>query len=514
MTSTSNKDKMNEKAQKLLSDIEIYELEDEERKSQQKQQHQLVPRRKQKKASVFFTLPTKCCYIFLAASNACIEPFLNVFLVSTGLTIGQSALISGIRILASLICRPCWYSLCTQKIRRKNTIFWCMCIIAAGLTFPMPWIADESKNVTLQECVPMKKFRPANNMIQTNPCSNGTSHNVLFFVMLSVNIASSVFTSALPLQLDVAANDVFTSTKYDINLHSQQMYDGIGQSIGALAAGSVAQQYKENYRGVFSVYLPMVGTLAVASVFLFYQVRSVPFVRQKHISCTQSAQGLGIMLKNMNIIIMMITIVVVGVADGINRYFLLLYMQNIEATKIQMGLSLAVSGLTSFLMMKFQRNNLEISRDNTSALTCLCTFCYALTLFFMSAITNPWLVLPVQLLYGIGHGIFWSAVQDYFQKQTKNKILTSLNQFIQILKENVGFIIANIIGGVLYSNDKSSFLFQVTSFFYFGFTIMLVLLSLVCYVYRKCTKQRKGRINNNKDKRIQDGPKLMVTDLE
>ena len=509
----SNKDKMNEKAQKLLSDIEIYELEEEERKSQQQQ---AFPRRRNNKASIFFTLPTKCCYTFLAASNACIEPFLNVFLVSTGLTIGQSALISGIRILASLICRPCWYSLCTQKIRRKNALFWFMCIIAAALTFPMPWIADESKKIALQECAHhTKKFRPANNIIQRNPCSNGTSHNVLFFVMLSMNIASSVFTSALPLQLDVVANDVFTSTTYETDLQSQQMYTGIGQSIGVLAAGSIAQQYEENYRGVFSVYLPMIGTLAVASVFLFNQVRSVPFVRQKHISCTQTVQGLGTMLQNMNVIIMMITIVLVGAADGINTYFLLLYMENIKATKIQMGLSLAVSGLTSFLMMKFQRNNLEISRENTSALTCLCTFCYALTLFFMSAITNPWLVLPVQLLYGIGHGIFWSSVQDYFQKQTKNKILTSLNQFIQILRQNVGFIIANIIGGVLYSNDKSSYLFQVTSFFYFGFTIMLVLLSLASYLYRKCINHRTRYIHNNKnDRRVEDRPRLMGIDFE
>jgi len=487
-----------EKAQQLLSDYEIFQLEEQEKNSRHQENQQTQTHDNNQKFTTKGTtkLPQKLCYIFLEACNGCLEPFLNVFFLSTGLNIGQAATISALRILAIAMCQPCWSNICGNRIRRYNALFWLSCLLAASLTFPMPWIAKRGQKVSTTDCSSIKTFKTTLNYINSdlNPC-NSTEQNVLFFVMLSVNIASGIFSSALTLQLDKVIHDSLDSDQNN-GLFSQQIYGYLGRGVSTLSAGTVSEKYNNGYTGNFIVYLPTVGMLMVVSVLLFYQLKKPTRINKKQRGCIQAAQELKKTLQTDNLVAF-VTIVFVGIADGVQMYFLFCFMEDQGASKSLMGLSIFVATLVASLVVKFWQmyypkvhgqGNQRLSRDTKNSIFLgISVLCYALNLFFTSIIDTMWLIAPIQILHGIGNGVFRMCAHEHFKTQTHKTFLTSLHRYLELLRQTVGYIIANIAGGVFYRPENGKLFFKRISYLYFILTLVIGI-SVLC---KSCTKKSK-----------------------
>ena len=108
-----------------------------------------------------------------------------------------------------------------------------------------------------------------------------------------------------------------------------------------------------------------------------------------------------------------------GIATGIHETYLYIYLEDIGTiffcyyflfyggTKLLLGLCWAIS-CTSELPFFFFSGKLIQKITPRGALS-LSIGCFVVRQGYYSLITNPWAVLPAEVLHGVTYAIFWSA---------------------------------------------------------------------------------------------------------
>ncbi|KAI8895996.1 major facilitator superfamily domain-containing protein [Globomyces pollinis-pini] len=85
-----------------------------------------------------------------------------------------------------------------------------------------------------------------------------------------------------------------------------------------------------------------------------------------------------------------------------------------------------------------------------------------------------YIVIPIELLHGASFGLYWSSGLEYVQVTAPKRYIQTFIGIYCSLSNNAGGIIGNTIGGVLYE--------QFGSFYLWGFCFGLTLLSLLLFL--------------------------------
>lgn len=101
----------------------------------------------------------------------------------------------------------------------------------------------------------------------------------------------------------------------------------------------------------------------------------------------------------------------VGITMGFIRVFLFWHLKDLGGTQILFSIMTAVNCVAE-VTLYFLSTKL-ISCIGTIRVLYLGLTCYSIRLFFYAFVTNPWTVLPVELLSGITTAAVWAAMMSY-----------------------------------------------------------------------------------------------------
>lgn len=107
----------------------------------------------------------------------------------------------------------------------------------------------------------------------------------------------------------------------------------------------------------------------------------------------------------------LITAFYVGITMGFIRVFLFWHLKDLGGTQILFSIMTAINCVAE-VTLYFLSTKL-ISFLGTVRVLYLGLTCYAIRLFYYAFVTNPWTVLPVELLSGITTAAVWAAMMSY-----------------------------------------------------------------------------------------------------
>lgn len=188
----------------------------------------------------------------------------------------------------------------------------------------------------------------------------------------------------------------------------QRLFGTIGFALFALTSTFVMDMLSsENQPINFSVsfYIFAVLTL-IASIFSCMMPISEDF------ACSQMMKNLSKLFRNAEIVAFLVVILIFGIFTGAIETFLFWYLKNLgNWSQIIAGLSLLMS-CSAEVPMLFVSGRI-IKRFGHVPCLYLAFAAYSVRFISYSFLTNPWFVLPIELLHGLTFGLMYAAATSY-----------------------------------------------------------------------------------------------------
>ncbi|XP_078660686.1 major facilitator superfamily domain-containing protein 6-like [Branchiostoma floridae x Branchiostoma belcheri] len=156
---------------------------------------------------------------------------------------------------------------------------------------------------------------------------------------------------------------------------------------------------------------------------------------------------------------------VLGFGSGLVFTFLFWHLHDLGGTHILFGIASAlnhISEVTAYLLSYWLISNLGHVK-----ILCLGLAGTVVRFVTYSFLTNPWLVLPLELLQGVTHAAIWAACTSYIGQTTPPGLRASAQGILQGVHHGLGRGCGSVIGGVLvhhFGADVTFCAFGTTSF--------------------------------------------------
>lgn len=172
----------------------------------------------------------------------------------------------------------------------------------------------------------------------------------------------------------------------------------------------------------------------------------------------------------------LITAFYVGITMGFIRVFLFWHLKDLGGTQILFSIMTAINCVAE-VTLYFLSTKL-ISFLGTVRVLYLGLTCYAIRLFYYAFVTNPWTVLPVELLSGITTAAVWAAMMSYVGTHSVEGASVTLQGILHGVHWGLGHGSGELIGGMLISSFGAP-----TAFSIFG-SLCLILMGVYILVNR------------------------------
>jgi len=211
--------------------------------------------------------------------------------------------------------------------------------------------------------------------------------------------------------------------------------------------------------------------------------------KQKSVS-VNIFKKVGVLFTNVQTCHFFLWIVMVGMCTGVLWQFLFWYLEDlanmsddqIRWIKTLQGL---VSVLQTFLgeipFFFFSGRILKkIGHINTMSLVLMG---FGIRFILYSLLSNPWWVLPIELLQGITFGMSYATMASYASIIAPSGTEATIQGLVGAIFEGVGTSLGSFIGGVMYENLGGALAFRI-----FGLTALvacLINILLSRFVFKK-----------------------------
>ncbi|XP_038063475.1 major facilitator superfamily domain-containing protein 6-like [Patiria miniata] len=161
----------------------------------------------------------------------------------------------------------------------------------------------------------------------------------------------------------------------------------------------------------------------------------------------------------------MMTAFVLAVCNGCVDGYLFWHLRNLGATEITLSLVLAVRA-GSELLLAFHTPRL-IGCFGPVHLLCAGLLVYCLRFLCYAYVTNPWLVLPVEVLHGMSIALTWNILVSHMSPSVPFECMATLQGFLSGVYFGLGHGVGAIITGFLVTSYGA-----VATFYGFAFAAM------------------------------------------
>ena len=301
-------------------------------------------------------LPAKLSFFLLKAS-ACTLPFVNVFLISIGLSASQVGVINGISGAMKIFSGPFWGGLADYTSRHK-LVLTTLSMLSFALMVPLPWVAMLINPVCPNKSLCKNQGINQDIVLEENTiCSIGG--NILFYTMLLMIGTQNFCYGSLPSFLDAAVVNVDIGKNKEVNYGAQCMFGAAGVGIASYIAGLAADHYNHptlsHYIAVFFVYIPFMLLFVPTGNFLLHQVEGR--IQRKKGERIPVFKLLLLTFSRMDNVMVLLLVFVMGAAKGILSDFLFMLMKDeLKVTKSFMGIcSTMIASFSDVVMFPFTR---------------------------------------------------------------------------------------------------------------------------------------------------------------
>jgi len=184
--------------------------------------------------------------------------------------------------------------------------------------------------------------------------------------------------------------------------------------------------------------------------------------------------------------------------------FLFLYLKSMGATKTLLGLTITLTvtmEIPFFFFAKQLLNRLGIRLMFVTALSA-----YAIRVFAYTQLTNPWWVLPVELMHGVTFSMAWAAGVSYAVQIAPAELLATAQGLWNGVLGGLGPAAGGLIGGFVYDIYGPKILFGS-----FG-GIMIVNLIIFLLTHKSSKSDDQLQILEQDQLNANDREKLLLKD--
>ena len=406
-------------------------------------------------------IPAKCVYILSLGAAGSYVPYLNIFLISIGLSTSQAGIISGLRFL----CAPISTVLAGSLINytgHKNRIFLVMCLGASLPIFSMPWVA---RALSKSSC---NKTEHAEDIIDKAVYTNFShSHETialkyLFYVIFGIMILSGFFSVPLAGFIDSAVMNVIKTGQKKTSFGAQRVVGSISFGVANLLAGVASDHYGKShptlshYTPIYYIFIILMLLLIPMGFFLLRQTNwnantsnddEEPLGNDK----VPAFQYFCSLFTNSRSFIFLITVLISGVSYNLFFGYVFLFMRDeMDVSDTLMTLTIVSATVAEIVTFPFTAKLIRFIGDTMLSII-IGIFSYFVRFIVMSYFTNMWIIIPIQLLHGLGFSLSWAAQIEYVQINTPTGSKVTMFSILTSIHFAVGAILANVAGGELYS---------------------------------------------------------------
>jgi len=350
---------------------------------------------------------SKAFYFCFYAAGAALMPFLVLYYESLGLSGRQIGFLAGISPLVSLVGAPLWGGL--ADITRRHKLIWTIAIAGA---ISMALVLSQ---VTV------------------------------FLLLIPVVIMYALFAAPI---IPLADNAVMALLGDRKNQYGRQrIWGAVGWGVAAPFIGQLIEN-----RGLQWAFWGYAGIMFVGLLV----VQQIPF---RPVSIQVSFwRGARTLLSNRAWLLFLLLVFFGGAGQsGIHNY-LFLYMNDLGASKMMMGLSLSIATISE-LPMFFYSDRL-LARWSAKGLFIFATIMYVVRALALSYSNMPWMILITQLLHGLTFSAMWVAGVSYANEIAPPGLGATAQGLLSGIFMGISAATGALLGGALYQDFGGAIMYR------------------------------------------------------
>ena len=313
---------------------------------------------------------------------------------------------------------------------------------------------------------------------KTNGCAQRDTDR-LFLAMIILFILIGAFDGGILVLIDKSV--IETVSKFEkSNFGKQRLWGAIGFGLASIASGvglELSGEKSPSYFTMFYIFLGSQVFLFVSCCFLrldFHQETKEDLLDKQERTKIEFLKDLMKIFKKFHVIFFFMTLLVMGVADRMLYSFMFLFIEEINGSKIVMGLSILVACLSEGLMFPFTHYIIKCVHGNLSAMV-LAFVAYAIRFAGFSVLQNAWYVLLLQLLHSICFALFWSAIVQHTASLAPKGMEATLLGLMNGVFFGIAGAVSCLVGGIIYNHFGARKLFKGYGVICMVWTFFLIL---------------------------------------
>lgn len=228
----------------------------------------------------------------------------------------------------------------------------------------------------------------------------------------------------------------------------------------------------------YSDYMPAFyigGTLTLTAAVLVMRLQFKVEVAGENIW-----HDLKTLFTNLEIDIFLVVVLILGANLGYLENFLFVFLKDINAPNVLLGLTLTVGHLVGIPIM-FMADKI-INKVGKATIFTISFMAYALRHLGYAHLTNPWWTFPLELLEVLTYELMWVAASNYCPILAPKGLLATMTGLAGATYYSVGRGVGSLLGGYLIATVGLSNTFLVFSSMSLGCGILYI---IVYFTYLK-----------------------------
>ncbi|XP_070552560.1 major facilitator superfamily domain-containing protein 6-like [Ptychodera flava] len=310
------------------------------------------------------------------------------------------------------------------------------------------------------------------NMTATHDIISGDVSLTFWLCLLLVQL-SAVFSCLVHPLVDMTVYELLGENRGDYG--KQRLWGAVGWGSFAVVSGLMMDAFSKDFTAADKNYD------SSFAMFIILMIITAVVASQLHIPTQTPTQSmfssLGVLLRQADIIAFLMLITVMGMCFGTIMTFLFVYLQEMGAPQVLMGLSLTVACISETPFLFFSGH--IIKYIGNKGVFYLVLLSYIIRFLGYSFITNPWFVLPLELLHGITFGAMYAAVTNYGSIIAPPGMAATVQSLVAACNMGVGKGLGGLLGGIVYKAYGGKVLFC-------SFAVLCFLTGLLYWIVQFC----------------------------
>eukprot|EP00468_Gymnochlora_sp_CCMP2014_P002804 CAMPEP_0167749390 /NCGR_PEP_ID=MMETSP0110_2-20121227/5379_1 /TAXON_ID=629695 /ORGANISM="Gymnochlora sp., Strain CCMP2014" /LENGTH=362 /DNA_ID=CAMNT_0007634535 /DNA_START=282 /DNA_END=1370 /DNA_ORIENTATION=+ len=183
----------------------------------------------------------------------------------------------------------------------------------------------------------------------------------------------------------------------------------------------------------------------------------------------------------------MIVVIPMGAAYGLINALLFVYLKSLGASEILLGTSILLNVVTEVPCFVFSQTLRD--KYGVRSILYIGMAAYAIRCGWYAWISNPWAVVPAELLHGVTFALVWSslAVLATELAPTDGGLQATAQGLFSLLFNGLGAGLGGIGGGYLYEIIGPRYVFAITG----GINILGIVFLGICDLLRRWKEKRE-----------------------